>query len=132
MGATLELKNGRTLHLRPVKWSAAWKIIRQLGGMGVLDNLDDLEGTMESLTASEALQAADASQRLFDYCAGWGVTDEPPEEEIAGLVAAGLAPADPHLARAAWLQFNVLADDDEVSTLIAEVLALSQPRSEGE
>lgn len=111
-----------TLHLKPIKWTALWHILRQIGGTELLndpDALKDLEG-------ADALRAADATERLFNYCAGWGVSDDPPPEAVDELAAMGLADLDkPHLARANWLRFIALKDDDEISSLIGAVLALS-------
>jgi len=111
-----------TLHLRPVKWTALWHILRQIGGTKLLDNPDALK----ELTGAGALRAADATEKLFNYCAGWGVTDDPPQGAADELEALGLADLDkPHLARANWLRFIALVDDDEISSLIGAVLALS-------
>ena len=118
----LTLKNGTVLHLRPVKWTALWHILRQIGGTKLLDNPDELM----KLEGADALKAADTTERLFNYCAGWGVTDDPPQGAVEELEAMGLADLDkPHLARANWLRFIALADDDEISSLIGAVLALS-------
>jgi len=111
-----------TLHLQPVKWTALWHILRQIGGTEVLDNPDALM----KLEGSDMLKAADATEKLFNYCAGWGVTNDPPQGAVEELTAMGLADLDkPHLARANWLRFIALADDDEISSLIGAVLALS-------
>ena len=118
----LTLKSGMTLHLRPVKWTALWHILRQLGGPEMLENPD----TLMNLKGGDMLKAADTTERLFNYCAGWGVSDDPPREAVEELEAMGLADlGKPHLARANWLRFIALADDDEISSLIGAVLALS-------
>jgi len=117
----LEFENV-TLHLLPVKWTALWHILRQIGGTEMLDNPDALM----NLEGADMLKAADATERLFNYCAGWGVSDDPPPEAVEELAAMGLADLDkPHLARANWLRFIALANDDEISSLIGAVLALS-------
>ena len=111
-----------TLHLQPVKWTALWHILRQIGRPEILDNPDMLM----NLKGGDMLKAADATEKLFNYCAGWGVTDDPPQGAVEELEAMGLADLDkPHLARANWLRFIALVDDDEISSLIGAVLALS-------
>ena len=118
----LTLKSGMVLHLQPVKWTALWHILRQIGGTEMLDNPDALM----NLKGGDMLKAADATEKLFNYCAGWGVSDDPPREAVEELEVMGLADLDkPHLARANWLRFFALADDDEISSLIGAVLALS-------
>ena len=122
MDNVFETKAGITLTLRAVKWTAAWHIIRKLGGPEALANPESIK----ALTGLAALRAADATEQLFNYVAGWGVADDPPPDALAELEAMDLvASGQPHLARANWLRFLVLADDEEASTLIARVLGLT-------
>jgi len=122
MDNVFETKSGTTLTLRAVKWTASWHIIRKLGGPEVLADPESIK----KLTGLDALRAADATEQLFNYIAGWGVVESPPPGSMAELEALELStPGQPHLERANWLRFLVLEDDDEASTLIARVLALT-------
>ena len=115
-------KSGRTLHLKAVKWTALWAILHKFDIDAAIDNPDELLQVDEG----RALELADATMQLFDYCAGWGVLDDPPADELDELAEIGLANPDKlHLARISWLRFVALEDDEEISGLIGAVMALS-------
>jgi len=124
----LTLKSGTTLHLRPVKWMALWGILRKFG-KDVLNDPDSLLKMKED----QALDMVEATDELFNFCAGWGVKDDPPAEVLAELEDMGLVNVgQPHLARANWLRFVVLENDGEFSELIAAVMALAVQQAEAE
>ena len=124
----LTLKSGMTLHLRPVKWMALWGILRKFGK----DALSDPDKLLK-VEGDQALDMAEATDQLFNFCAGWGVSDDPPVEALAELEEMGFVkPGQPHLARANWLRFLVMEDDEEFSELIAAVMALAAKQAEAE
>ena len=128
MDNELVLKNGMTLHLRPVNWMALWRILRKFGK----DALNDPDKLLQ-VGEDQALDMVEATDQLFNFCAGWGVKDDPPPEALAELEEMGLAnPGQPHLARANWLRFLVMEDDGEFGDLIAAVMALAQQQAEAE
>ena len=128
MDNELTLKNGMTLHLRPVQWMALWRILRKFGK----DALNDPDSLL-NVKEDQALDMMEATDQLFNFCAGWGVSDDPPAEALAELEEMGLAnPGQPHLARANWLRFLVMEDDEEFSELIAAVMALAVQQAEAE
>jgi len=119
---TLKLGNGRELHLKAVNWTAAYHILQRFGGPELLSD----EKAILALEGKAAMQAANATEQLFNYCAGWGVTDDPPEDELNELEVLGLVqPNQPHLTRANWVRFVCMENDTEASELIGAVLALS-------
>jgi len=121
MEETFTTKSGQVLHLRPVKWLALWRILRKFGK----DALNDPDKLLQ-VNGEQALDLADATDQLFNFCAGWGVSDDPPPDELDELIEMYLAGADkPHLARANWLRFVVLEDDDEIAELIGKVMILT-------
>lgn len=124
----LTLESGTILHLRPVKWMALWRILRKFGK----DALNDPDSLLK-LDDDKALDMVEATDQLFNFCAGWGVTDVPPAEALAELEAMGFVePGQPHLARANWLRFMVLENDEEFSDLIAAVMTLAVQQAEAE
>ena len=124
----LTLKSGTVLHLRPVNWMALWGILRKFGK----DALNDPDKLLK-LEGEQALDMVEATDQLFNFCAGWGVSDDPPAEALAELEEMGFVkPGQPHLARANWLRFIVLEDDEEFSELIAGVMALATRQAEAE
>ena len=126
MDNELILKSGMTLHLRPVNWMALWGILRKFGK----DALSDPDKLLK-VEGDQALDMAEATDQLFNFCAGWGVSDDPPVEALAELEEMGLVkPGQPHLARANWLRFVALANDDEISSLIGVVMALSSKQEQ--
>jgi len=124
----LTLKSGVVLHLRPVNWMALWRILRKFGK----DALNDPDKLLQ-VKEDQALDMMEATDQLFNFCAGWGVKDDPPAEALAELEAMGLADlGQPHLARANWLRFVVMQDVGEFSELIAAVMALAAKQAEAE
>ena len=128
MDNELILKSGMTLHLRPVNWMALWGILRKFGK----DALSDPDKLLK-VEGDQALDMVEATDQLFNFCAGWGVSDDPPVEALAELEEMGFVkPGQPHLARANWLRFLVMEDDEEFSELIAAVMALAAKQAEAE
>jgi len=125
---TLELKSGRVLHLRPVRQAAIRHLLLQFGRS---DLLDEPEKLLE-LSSKAQFAALEVTERLFTYLAGWGVEDNPPEEDLETLAELGYPADKKHLARANWLRYLVLEDDSEVSDFIAAVMTLTLGTEEPE
>lgn len=121
MQDTLTLKNGRVLHLQGVKLGPLRNLIMQFGGFKVFENPDSIR----DLTGRRMSQAVQSVEVLFNYCAGWGVVDDPPEEAMEDLAALGLPTGSARQARANWLRYLELSDDSEMGDLIGLVMALS-------
>jgi hypothetical protein len=93
-------------------------------GFGRPDLLDNPEQLLE-LSSKAQFAAIEATERLFTYLAGWGVEDDPPAEDLETLTGLGYPADKPHLARAHWLRYLVLEDEDEVSNLISAVMTVT-------
>ena len=121
METTFRLKNGRVLHLKPVRTPGLRRIITQFGDKALTD-----PDSITRLTGRAQMQALRATEQLFSYCAGWGVKDDPPDDALGNLEALGCNVDHPRLARADWLRFFEIEDDDEAGDLIAAVMTLTQ------
>lgn len=130
---TLKLKSGTLLHLRAVNPDAIFSIYRQMGFYEEVTRNPDFEGSPEQwakeweerLSFEKKVNTAQLTEQLFNYCAGWGVTDDPPESAMTDLQTIGCDASTPRLARVNWLRFVEL-DEDEADLLIGRVMALSQ------
>jgi len=111
-----------------VRQAAIRHLLLQFGRADLLDNPDQLL----DMSGKAQFAALEATERLFTYLAGWGVKDDPPEEELDTLAELGLPADKAHLARANWLRYLVLEDDDEASELIAAVMTLTMGEGEAE
>ena len=98
---TLELACGVTLHLQPVN---------------AMVLLDFVESGPDNVTQKQF-------NRMIKYIAGWGVTDDPPDDMEEELLLFG---AGEHLQRAAWVR--LIATATEIAELMARVMALTQIR----
>jgi len=126
MQDTLTLKSGTVLHLKGVRPGPLRNLILQFGGIKIFEDPDSLK----ELTGKRMSRALGATEVLFNYCAAWGVTDDPPEEAMDDLDALGLPAGSPKQARANWLRYLELSDDDEMAELIGLVMALSVPQDD--
>ena len=118
---TFELRCGVTLHLKQVNRQALRPIMLKLGGSSTLqdpERLRDLEG--------EALaRATRGIEQLFNYCAGWGVTDEAPAEAIEELTEMGFNVGTARLARINWIRYLLVEDEIEAGEIVGAVLTYS-------
>jgi len=110
-----------TLHLQPLKQNAVHAILRHLGGWPSSQTVEYLRG----LKGNAAARADEASIQLFNYCVGWGVKDDPAQEESEELMALGFRADTPRLARVSWLRFLLLKDDEEAGRLEGAILTHS-------
>ena len=112
-------KDGRELTLRPVNENTCRALIEKLGGMQLFRT-----GRIADLSADEQALYITNSNRLLRYLAGWGVVENPSEEEVEMLQALGLDSDIPNLRRAAWLMY-LMYDEVELTRLTARVLILT-------
>lgn len=124
---TFALKCGVVLHLKRVSQTAIRPILLRFGNVRVFETPEQLL----DLQGRAAERAVEATEQLFNYCAGWGVTDNPPTEAVEELAELGFRVNTPRLARINWLRYLLLEGDEEMGQLISSVLALSiQPEPE--
>jgi len=126
---TFETKGGRVLTLKPVKAMMLRSLLGQFGGLRNI--LDDPEG-INKLTGKARFRALDAVDQIFNYCAGFGVMDEPTEEETDELAELGFRVDKPYLARVKWLRIFVLEDDEEAGNLLGAVMLITLRGEEDE
>jgi len=126
---TFELRTGQVLHLRPVKAMMLRSLLNNFGGLqNVLDNPEGID-KLKGRARFRALKAVD---QIFSYCAGFGVIDEPTEEEADELAELGFRVDKPHLARVSWLRLMLLEDDEELGELMGAVMLLTLQGNEEE
>lgn len=118
---TFETKAGLVLTLKPVKITMLRHLLGKFGGVQRV--LDDPDG-IRKLKGRARDRAAGAVDQLFNYCAGFGVTTDPTEEELDELAELGFRVDKPHLARVSWLRL-LLEDDEEAGELFGAVLLLT-------
>lgn len=129
----LKLKSGTVLHLKAVSPDAIFNLYHRMGFYDAVAENPDFEGTPEQwateweakLGFEKKVEAAQLTEQLFNYCAGWGVTDDVPASALKDLETIGCDVSTPRAARVNWLRFIEL-EEDEVDTLIGQVMALSQ------
>ena len=120
------LRCGTVLHLQSVRPAAVRHLLLQFGNVDMFEHpeaLLELEGKARG-------RAIEATEKLYNYVAGWGVTDDPPDEALAELEAIGLDVGNERRARADWLRFLEIVDDEEMGELIGAVMILSQRETE--
>lgn len=128
MDNTFTLKCGKILHLKPLKQPALRHLILKFGPNAIRDPNSILQ-----LGGTAQMQALQATEQLFSYCAGWGVEDLPSDDEVELLRGMGFSVEQSHLARANWLRFLLLEDDEEAGALIGAVMtATFAPKPEPE
>lgn len=77
------------------------------------------------LVGKDRADAIKASEKLFDYCAGWGVKNNPPAKVPEVVKLMGVDPSEPNLYRAAWIRYALEATQEELGLIIGMVLTLS-------
>jgi hypothetical protein len=93
----------------------------KLGGGSTLQDPKRLR----KLTGKERDRATQGLDQLFNYCAGWGVTDDPPEEAIEELAEMGFQVNTARLARINWIRYLLVEDETEAGGLVGAVLTYS-------
>ena len=82
------------------------------------EKLRDLEGKARD-------RATLGAEQLFNYCAGWGVTDNAPEDAIEELAELGFRMDTARLARINWIRYSLLEDEKEAGKLMGAVMTFS-------
>ena len=111
----LETQNAGPLELRAVNQQALLDIILEMGG---------LEAITAGNFGADTGKAVTAANRMLTYCMGWGVVNDPPADALETLAALGKPIHLPQIARANWLRYIVLTNE-EGSALIAAIMQLT-------
>jgi len=111
------------LDCRPVASGVLQTLLSELATLEGVDITDP--GTILLVGGSQQAQAIQASEKLFTYCTGWGVSNEPPQKlsEVAQLM--GVRPDQPNLKRAAWIRYDLGATQQELGDVVGIVMGLT-------
>jgi len=117
----LQTQNAGALELRAVNQQALLDIILDMGG---------IEAVTAQTYTGDTMKAINASNRMLTYVMGWGVVNEPPPDALETLAALGKPVHLPQIARANWLRYIVLSDE-EATALIAAIMKLTFGEQDG-
>lgn len=117
-----------TLHCKPVQGGVLQSLLSELSTISKGDLMNSPEVLM-TLKGNEQLHALESSEKLFSYCAGWGIEEDPPDEVPEILELMGVSPRKPNIYRAAWVRYALGATQDELGKLVGVVIALTFVRS---
>lgn len=123
----VSLNGDVTLHVKAVTRYALWQFVQRLGGVDFIND----PTTLSRLPDDEQQAAKDTIDRLWTYCIGWGVADDPPEDALAELEMMGLISPSPRLTRANWVRW-LLLDDQSDAWRIFWTVWMATMLSEGE
>lgn len=115
--------NGTVLECQAVQGGVLQSLLADLA---LLDEkiLDD-PAALALLGGKDRANAIKASEKLFDYCAGWGVKNNPPAQVPEVVKLMGVDPLEPNLYRAAWVRYALGATQAELGFIVGMVLTLS-------
>ena len=121
MEKTMILASGVTLHLQAVQETILQDLMLEFGDMALVRQPERIM----KLTGERQVRALAATGKLFAYCAGWGVTNDPPTEanELMELLGHEAAVDKPHLHRANWIR--TITTQKERGELIGQVMAIT-------
>ena len=115
-GVELEIIGGDRLALQDILVKAG--LLDQLKGkMGA----DAVRGTVSRALERDTGRVVAAFQQLFNYCLGWCITTNPPQEAVEELDELGFGGRSERARRINWLRYLVLQDENEAM----EVLGLA-------
>ena len=108
-------ERGVVLALQPVSTDAVHSYVGRLGM--------DAEGKIAQLSG----EANAISNDFLNYVFGWGITNDPPEDELAELllIDSTLNSGMKRLVRASWVRKMVLTSQQEAAALLAKILEVS-------
>lgn len=112
-----------TLECKPVASGVLQTLLSELATLEGVDMSDP--STLLLVGGSEQAKAIQASEKLFTYCTGWGVVNDPPEKlsEVAQLM--GIRSDQPNLKRAAWIRYDLGATQEELGAIVGLVMGLT-------
>ena len=118
---SMNLTCGVTLHLQAVQETILQDLMLEFGDMALMRQPERIL----QLTGERQVKALAATGKLFTYCAGWGVTTDPPDEanELMELMGRDAVVGKPRLRRADWVR--TITTQEERGELIGRVMALT-------
>lgn len=116
-------QSGQLLHLQPVQGGVLQTIMAQ---MAAIEGMDiDEPGSITELMGASQSKALEISERLFNYCAGWGVKEDPPPGRTQITDIMGIDTSQPNIRKAAWVRYELGASQEELGDLISIVIGLT-------
>ncbi len=118
---TMNLTCGVTLHLQAVQETILQDLMLEFGDMALVRQPERIL----QLSGERQIRALAATGKLFTYCAGWGVTTDPPDEanELMELLGRDTPADKPRLRRADWVR--TITIQEERGELIGRVMTLT-------
>lgn len=118
---TMNLTCGVALHLQAVQETILQDLMLEFGDMGLVRQPERIL----QLSGERQIRALAATGKLFTYCAGWGVTTDPPDEanELMELLGRDTPADKPRLRRADWVR--TITTQEERGELIGRVMTLT-------
>ena len=112
-----------TLHCRPVAGGILQSIMTQMASLDGM-SLDTPESLL-TLKDGDRAKALAASEKLFNYCAGWGVIDDPPpgRTQITDVMMIDIN--QPNIRKAAWIRYEIGATEEELGDMIGIIMGLT-------
>lgn len=140
MDNTFTFKNGTTVELAKVKGPALRHLIMKTGirvndpeELARITKLPkDEQAKALGMTTGDAWGAAQATEQLFSYLAGFGIKTNPPEDVREELVSMGLAIESDRAVRASWVRYLLIDDDDEAAVLTQAIISFAGQRDDQE
>lgn len=121
---TFQTSQGVTLELVPIKRHLIEAILTDLGDVVTIARNPEM---LLKMKPTEQAQALEVVKKLFTLCAGWGISNDPPDDpetnEILDVLGAGSD--QPRTRRADWLRLCVLTNDNERGAFIGHCLAFA-------
>jgi hypothetical protein len=105
---TYTFRNGRTVRLAILNRNVIADLMKAFGEPAVPVGLDPNDPNFITILRTKYARFLEMNFRLFNYCAGWGIVDNPTEEEIALLRVCGYGSTQPNYLRAAWVMLCLL------------------------
>lgn len=119
-------RSGELLPLKVVKTQVIRTLTSRMGALDLFAADLDVEDAMASLNPSQQMEAMAAWESLCNYCLGFGVEIEVPEDARTEMEVLGLWDGNEHLRQANYLQLTVLDDEEEVGNLVGSVIWITK------
>lgn len=122
--ATFMTDNGLELHIKPVSTGAVQSLLGSSDVLLQMLRADGFQVAKATMTDQDIVALLKDFEPLANYCIGWGVTDDPPEEALADLETLGIKPRSKREARIRWLRLIELEQED-LGRLVGRILSMS-------
>ena len=111
--AKYTFRNGRTVTFVRLNRNVVADLLKGFGDTSIPEGVDAEDPQTFSLLRKKYAKLFEANLRLFNYCAGWGIEEYPPEDEVGLLVNCGYDPMQVHALKTAWVMLCLLDTVDD-------------------